>query len=78
MPPDSVFAKGYVFHPATDTWVPEQTASGFGIPDFDQLIVTFTDSTKATISTVVYKASGATVATLTLVQATLTDTYTKT
>lgn len=74
---DAIAAHLHVWHSTADTWVPASDP-GFGLPSFDSLIITYTDSTKATISTVVYKMGATTVATLTLVQATLTDTYTKT
>ncbi len=61
-------SNGVVINPAT----------GFAIPPFDQIVITYTDSTKATISTVVYKKTGSTVATITLTQASTTDTYTQT
>lgn len=74
---DSIAAHTMVWHSTTDTWVPA-SEFGFSIPSFDSLIITYTDSTKATISTVVYKTGAATVATITLTQASTTDTYTKT
>lgn len=57
------------------------TKSGFGISGYDYLQVTYTDSTKATISTVAFKsggASGTVLATLTLSQDSTHDTWTKT
>jgi len=45
---------------------------------YDSILVTYTDATKATISKVEWKLGAAVVRTLTLVGATLTDTWTKT
>lgn len=48
---------------------------------YDTVIINYTDSTKAVISTVVYKtggASGTTVATLTYTSASTSDTYVRT
>ncbi len=48
---------------------------------FDTVIINYTDATKATISTVVYKtggASGTTVATLTYTSAATSDTFVRT
>lgn len=42
---------------------------------YDSLIITYTDSTKKTIDNVVFKLDGTTVQTITLAQATLTDTW---
>ena len=44
----------------------------------DNIVITYTDATKATISTVVFKEGVTTKYTLTLTQATLTDTWTRT
>ncbi len=52
--------------------------SGFSIPPYDQVILTYTDSTKVTLANAVFKLGVATVGTITLVQASTTDTYTLT
>jgi len=55
--------------------------AGFSIPPYDCVILTYTDSGKLTLSTAVFKTGGAggtTVGTVTLTQASTTDTYTKT
>lgn len=43
----------------------------------DSIVVNYTDATKATISTIVYKYGGATVLTLTLTEAATSDTWTR-
>jgi hypothetical protein len=42
---------------------------------YDSVVITYTDSTKKTIDNVVFKLDGTTVQTISLVQATLTDTW---
>lgn len=61
-------ANGVIINPET----------GFPITPYDSIVITYTDSTKATISTVQYKLSGVTVNTITLTQTSTTDTYTLT
>lgn len=61
-------ANGVIINPET----------GFPIKPYNSIVITYTDSTKATISTVQYKLSGTTVNTITLTQASTTDTYTLT
>lgn len=60
-------ANGTIINPAT----------GFAIPPYNVILITYTDSTKNTISTIQYKLGAATVATITLTQASTTDTYTQ-
>lgn len=57
------------------TPIPEPTP--FLTKPYDSVVITYTDSTKATISTVVTKLSGVTQETITLTQAPTTDTYTR-
>lgn len=40
-------------------------AGGFKLPDFDEIVVNYTDATKDVISTVIYKKNAQTVATIT-------------
>jgi hypothetical protein len=53
------------------------TSDPTGLVDvaYDNVVITYTDATKTTISTVVFKDGATTVCTLTLVQGTLTDTW---
>lgn len=44
---------------------------------YDSIVLTYTDSTKATLSTAVSKLSGITQETITLTQGSTTDTYTR-
>lgn len=60
--------------PGSSAW---PVINGFSIPAFDKVILTYTDSTKATLSTAVFSSSGTTVATITLTQDSTHDTYTK-
>lgn len=67
---------GTVINPATEDTLKE--VLGFQIPVYDTILITYTDSTKATIATVDYKSSGVIVATVTLTSGSTTDTYVKT
>jgi hypothetical protein len=50
-------------------------STGFLLPKYNEIVINYTDATKSTISTVVYKLNSSTVATLTLTPATTTDTW---
>jgi hypothetical protein len=59
----------------TEFAIASSDPSGLVDVAYDSVVITYTDATKATISTVVFKLGVDTVCTLTLTQATLTDTW---
>lgn len=72
-------ASGSTINPATEETV--ESIAGFNVPKYDYVLLTYTDSTKANLSTAVFKlggSSGTTVATITVGYPTgSTETYTK-
>lgn len=72
-------ASGTTINPATEETV--ESIAGFNIPKYDYVLLTYTDSTKANLSTAVFKiggSGGTTVATITVAYPTgTTETYTK-
>ena len=69
-----------VGHKAGQQKVPvfDQVANSLVPSQFDTILITYTDSTKATISSIVFKLGAATVSTLTPTFESTTDTWLKT